>query len=644
MTRKQTLCPIIPNNTPRIIRFLTKSFSTIKDCKFSTAWLRITVTVVVAILAQRAFAQTENQLLTIATWGFGSLNAEQQGKVTSLQQRPGVASIQYVDVDNLANIQQDGWLDLTIPGKDCTARVKAKHIESFDNGDYYWYGTIVKGDGTTEEACSCYDGTINLLSADGRISGTLKVDEDLYELHDLGNNKRLLVKKDYTGLQMRCANDGSEGFQEPENGVNDRTEGNCAVKVLALYTPAARAALPDINSTINLTINQTNQAFRNSQVMASDLTLVLVGRDTVSFVETPFMRDDLDTLIIKSELQAKRNAADADIVLVFAQGDYGTNLGRAGTLTLQSERAVSLINATDALNGFTASHEIGHLFACRHESEADPTGLFEHAHCFKTGCWPFRKERRTIMYSTRDDPKTIQHYSNPNVEYKSKKTGVTDERENWRQLRANACTVATFRNQSIPALQAYISGSGFGCPCENIGMGAIVSGGAPGSYTFQWQKSNDGFNWGGVLSTASSFSVALPCEEGEGVYVRLTVMSADSQIVQKFRFFEAAMTWPGQEQICFERSTSGTGPSVASILVSPNPTNNSFSIRCDIDITSEVQIDIFDNIGRLVISNIEIAAPGNFEKNVNVYHLVRGLHLLRLTINGQETIHKIVKQ
>lgn len=248
------------------------------------------------------------------------------------------------------------------------------------------------------------------------------------------------------------------------------------------------------------------------------------------------------------------------------------------------------------------------------------------------------------MYSTRDDPKTIQHYSNPNVEYKSKKTGVTDERENWRQLRANACTVATFRNQSIPALQAYISGSGFGCPCENIGMGAIVSGGAPGSYTFQWQKSNDGFNWGGVLSTASSFSVALPCEEGEGVYVRLTVMSADSQIVQKFRFFEAAMTWPGQEQICFERSTSGTGPSVASILVSPNPTNNSFSIRCDIDITSEVQIDIFDNIGRLVISNIEIAAPGNFEKNVNVYHLVRGLHLLRLTINGQETIHKIVKQ
>lgn len=596
------------------------------------------------LLSQNALiSQTENQLLQPATWDFSNLTSEQQGKVTSLLQRPGVASIQYIDYGNLASIQQNGWLALAIPGKGCTAMVKAKHIESFDNGDYYWYGSVVKDDGTIEEGCSCYDGTVNLLSSEGRVSGTLKVDEDLYEIHDLGSNKRLLVEKDYTGLQMQCANDNSEGFQAPESSVGDRTEGNCAVKVLALYTPAARAALPDINSTINLTINQTNQTFRNSQVDACDLTLVLVGRDTVSFTEGDVMRSDLDSLIALAELQSKRDAADADIVLVFIQGSYGGDLGIAGTLTLQPGRAVAVINATHALFDYTTSHEIGHLFACRHEPEADATGPFEHAHCFKTGCWPFRKERNTIMFSVATG-NTIQHYSNPNVEYKSKKTGVTDERENWRQLKANACTVANFRNQSNPALQAFISGSGFGCPCDNIGIGAIVSGGAPGPYTFVWQQSDDGFNWSSVQSTAPSFSIHLPCEEGEGVYVRLTVTSADSQSVQTYRFFEAAITWPGQEQICFERSTNGGEFAQGNILISPNPNEGFFRVFVDLALENDVEIKVYDNTGRLVAKSQENAPLGRYEKRFDISNLASGIYVVRGRVNGNTCIKKFVKQ
>jgi len=326
----------------------------------------------------------------------------------------------------------------------------------------------------------------------GLFSGTFKIDEDFYELHDLGAGKRILLRKDYAGLFKRCGSNDSEEEEQRGEIIEDRTEGRCPVRVLALTTAAAQAALPDINGTIALAINQTNQALRNSQVYGNDLTLTLVGISTITFSESAIMRDDRESLIDNAELKIKRNTADADIVLVLVEGDYGDDfIGMAGTLTLQSERAVVIINATDALSDYNTSHELAHLFGCRHEPDADATGPIEHAHKFITGCWPFRKDRNTIMFSEVTGH-TIQHYSNPNVKYKNRGTGVTDERENWRKLRANACTVATFRNQSIPALSAHITGPYVGCLCSWITVNPIVSGG---------------------------YILELPCEEGEGVYL-----------------------------------------------------------------------------------------------------------------------------
>ena len=616
-----------------------------RNLPFKSAWLRITVFIAVVIFASKAAAQTEDQFIKPPTWGWGSLDAGQQAKVGLLQAQQTFVSIHYVDVGHLPSLQEDGWLDIQVPGKDCTARLKAKHVESHQNGDFYWHGTVVKEDGDTNEECSCYDGSVNLISLNGKITGSIKIDEDIYELHDLGQNKLVLLKKDYENHPLHCANDNSEGFQHGEEPVvEERNGGNCPVRVLALFTQNAEDALPNIQNTINLTINQTNQALRNSGVGQSDLDLVLVGVEEIDFDESNNAGNDRNSLIDDANVQDLRDDANADIVVVFAESDYGDVLGIAGTLTLQEERALCLIRATEAVNEYNTSHEIAHLFACRHEEDADPTGEFEHAFCFKTGCWPFRKHRNTIMWSTVTG-KTIQHFSNPHVKFKGKATGE-DDAHNARQLRANACTVANFRDDDIiPNLHAAISGSGYGCPCQNTGVFASVTGGAPGNYTLAWRISTDGFNWSPIQGTGTGFSVELPCEEGEGIYVQLTATSVDGQVENAFRFIEAATAWYGQEGPCMRSNGNVNDGKLGSIIVYPNPMDERIIVQGSTsEEYSKINIRLYDAFGRLLQEINKYTSGRNFAVGVETPTLSPGVYAIRVESSGRQQIFKIIKQ
>ena len=413
------------------------------------------------------------------------------------------------------------------------------------------------------------------------------------------------------------------------------------MRVLALFTPNGNNAVANIQNTINLSIAETNQALRNSQVSECDLELILVDVQEIQFTEGFSAPADRDALIGNANVQGLRNAVDADIVVVYTDENYGGIIGIAGTLTLQAERALCVIEAAEAITEFNTAHEVAHLFACRHEPEAEPTRPFEHAHEFKTGCWPFRKRRNTVMFSVTAG-RTIQHYSNPNVKFKKKATGVSDEKENWRQLEVNACTVANFRDDDVvPILIASISGDGYNCPCFGVGLSAQVSGGAPRPYQFEWRTSTDGFNWGSVQSTASSFSISLPCEIGEGVYVRLTVTSSDGQIDDTFRFIEAAENWPGQQGVCPRSSYNSNDNDVilSTRTLFPNPVNDVLYLEISEGETMPSDIVVVDVWGRLIAVSPEIDID---ERTVQIptTHLHEGMYLLKY---GQRNILKFVK-
>lgn len=221
---------------------------------------------------------------------------------------------------------------------------------------------------------------------------------------------------------------------------------------------------------------------------------------------------------------------------------------------------------------------------------------------------------------------------------------MSDEKENWRQLRANACTVANFRaDNTVPILNANISGEGYTCPCKGVGLTAQVSGGAPGPYQLEWRVSADGFNWGSVQSTASSFYISLPCEIGEGVYVRLTVTSSDGQVDNTFRFIEAAESWPGQQGVCPKSSYSSNENGDKVVLNSgtlfPNPVNDLLTLRMSDDEAMPDKISMVDVWGRIIAVSPEIDMDARTIQ-IQTTSLLDGMYFLRY---GQRNVLKFVK-
>jgi hypothetical protein len=634
-------------------KFVTKISLNVENIQSNQARLNL-ATLLLSLALTAASLRAQTQFFTEITVNPGELTSGQLTRFNKVQQQSTVVESRFVQLADLQLVQQNGWMDLAIPGK-CTARVKGKYVETSSSGDYYWSGEVVPNTTPTED-CPCQEGFVFLMENDGEIIGSMSIDGDMYELHDLGGGKSLLAKKDYEGEGItRCGNTNSEGLHPGDETIGDRNGGNCPVRVLALFTANGTAAVPNINNTISLSIFQTNEALKKSGVDESELRLVLQDIQQIPFVEGTSIVNDVNSLINNTDVQNRRNAANADIVIVYTAGAYDGVLGRAGTLTLQNERALCVIQAAEATTEFNISHEAAHLFACRHEEAADPTGVFEHAHEFELKCAPSHlRERNTVMWSVATG-NTIPHYSNPNVYYKTgfgwKKTGVVNERDNARQLRTNACTVADFRGDAvIPQLFASIQGPYFGCPCVSKNLSAQVTGGAPGNYLFAWSTSTDGFNWSSVQGTFSTFAVTLPCELGEGIYVRVTVTSVDGQVDEGFAFIESAMTWAGQTQTCPDPIIAPPGGgSVAAALqlleveAFPNPIRDKITLDFKSGVEGSVFLKLTDGYGKAFHFEELEGVTDNSRREIDIINIPPGIYFLEFRNINSTSVRKIIK-
>ncbi|MDX1910886.1 MAG: zinc-dependent metalloprotease family protein [Saprospiraceae bacterium] len=587
-------------------------------------------------------AQTTTPLFTTANWNVNTLTTSQFQKLNLLQSSSNYSNIIFVEVGDLESSQQNGWLMINIPGTTCTPILKAKQVESYSNGDYYWYGEYISDGGDTEEECYCYNGSLNIMKVNDNVFGNILIDETVYELHDIGGGKRVLAQRVYSENIGYCGHAnpqapgentaGDQGVEMPVYASN-RSESSCPVKLLALYTESARESVPNIANTINMVVNETNQAFRNSDVQIYDLEVVLVGIQEIDFDESNDIGADRDDLIADSDVQTLRNTNNADIVIIFVESDYGDVLGISGTLTLESERAYSLVRPTQTAH-YVGSHEIGHLFGCRHQLVSDDFGPIEHAYQFLTGCWPFRNKKRTLMWSQASG-KLVQHFSNPNVEYyfDGPVTGSTDA-NNAQNLKNNACTVANFRSDgAIPTLNASITGSTNACPCFNTLLAANIYGGVPGAHTISWRTSVDGFNWSAVQGTQTTFQVNVPCTEGDRIYVQLTVTSVDGQTDIAFFSVRSSTTWPGQEEPCQERNFNehfSEDSKGFEIKAFPSPANDKINISGFLNEPGQYEIVFHDLYGKIVKIVSFYADKGEFSYQCEVQSFTLGHYVASL--------------
>ena len=521
-----------------------------------------------------------------------------------------------VDFGNLAQMQDQGKIKINIPDDECEDLVfKVKSVKYINEQDYYWYGELLSS--PNEAECYCQLGSIILISSQfGRI-GYISIDDKTFELIELSQNRFALGKPDGSKFtEAECGVTNSIPYVNPDiiPDIQVRENGNCDVRCLVLYTNKALEAeggLAAINNRVNLAIAQTNQALRNSFIDDSQLRIELAGVEPLSFTETQLIRFDVNNLASTLDAQNLRSNFDADIVVLLTAGDYGSTFGIVRMIGPNDNTSYSIVQTGTATTGrFTFAHEVAHLFGARHND--DPESGIPHGHNFRTGNFIpciFGKKQLTILNKAGEADVRILHYSNPQVTYDDKKTGVNGTRDNAQQLRNTACTVAQFE-ETIRPFNVFVTGDINTCPCGGSSLGVNIFGGTSGAtYTYFGEKSIDGINWS-TLSTISTAYIppsAPPhhnCPEEDYIFVRTHVVSSDGQEDIASATIARIYEWPGQEEPCFNQSLN-ISEGYDNISVFPNPASGYIESEITLLKKGKFTIRIMDSTGKLVTTIIE---------------------------------------
>jgi|UPI000591FD03 hypothetical protein len=563
-----------------------------------------------------------------------SLSEEQ--KIT-YEKLSALGTIHYVNLNNIKQVGIDGVVEVDLPASQMPTlhfEVKNAHIEA--NGNLYWYGTLPISPDTTNDLT----GSMHFNIYNGKQFGTFSVDSLTFNFFDLGNNEHVLIQMDLEGTNpyIKCTAGNTpdttisnildnfpERISKNENQVEFREFCN-EVDVLVLHTPRAADRVGGNDIVEQIAVNEiiwSNQAFDNSAV--GDINLNFVGLEEIAFTEDVGEEPEGDFLEIINNFSELREEASADIVVVLTFGEYireaiWGEAELAGTVLEigpADESAYCLVEIDHASADRTFTHEVGHLFGCRHQPEADNTETFAKAHLFRR-CF-FCKRQETIMHTALfpnifgNTPKTIQHFSNPDVNYfPNRATGIANERDNARQLDEAVCTVATYRESSEDLMHIeMIRSNECVAPGSKMLITTQVEGGGDGIPAFEWRWSFDGINYSNVLGTNSSFLVTLQTFS-HTLFVQVKVTTSDGQMKTGTIIINVNSDCPYVDE-----STSlwnnNQQPTLILYSPQPNPARELFRFEILVKETQNITLTLCD-------------ANGVIKKTINNGKLPVGLH------------------
>ena len=208
------------------------------------------------------------------------------------------------------------------------------------------------------------------------------------------------------------------------------TAGDATIDVAVVYTPAARAAVADVEVVIDLLIRNTNHALQGSGVPHR---IALVARSEVQYTESGDSRADLSRLANPSdgqmdEVHALRDRVGADLVhLIVLEPDPET-CGRAlrpGAFSLSGISCGSM----------TFAHELGHNLGLRHdryqvlqhERGPDPHPAHGYVNQFASDSPPAKRWRTIMSYPAYCQPffcLQLFRFSNPRQTWNDDPMGI----------------------------------------------------------------------------------------------------------------------------------------------------------------------------------------------------------------------------
>ncbi|MEO0273375.1 MAG: T9SS type A sorting domain-containing protein [candidate division WOR-3 bacterium] len=544
----------------------------------------------------------------------------------------------------LATTQSNGEISVQIPGHTCSpVKFKARDVEYESDSLYNWFGTIVP-----QDSCNCSSGYLLITSGDFGKIGQLAVGWDLYDLIELSSTRYILARydtvmsEDLEDCPLRYSNIDSH---IAEVGASDRNTGNCDVRCLILYTPAALAAAPNIGGITNFSINQINTALKNSAVTPSQLRIVLAGALPLAFTESDDIIADVNAINMDSTSNALRIAMRADIVVLFTNGtsgNYPSFAGFASGIGPNPAFTHAIVQVNRAIGPtYTFSHEVGHLLGARHEISDDANPGIAHAWSFKSCCG----HKKTIMHTNSGRGSKVLNYSNPNVHYCGSPTGDAVMADNAATIRAASCTVANFDSSAFGLTARFIGYHDiYACACENTFTVEVEAlGGATGGYTFQWYISNDGINWAPYLGYGNYVHVPVPCNVGDRLFVRAVITSSDNQTITVSRVIEAAYEWPGQEFPCARDKNTNVSKTESSIQVFPNPAQNMWTIAYSWPSDQNIQFQLVSLTGQILMKGSSYFNKGDGFFSIANSHLSNGVYFLSIITKGNPIVLKLLK-
>lgn len=380
---------------------------------------------------------------------------ERDSVVAGLRAERSTAAVTAFQVDTAALAYDTQSFGITLGKRQITVlRTSAGYAE---DGSLLWNGGVagkfVPGDGPQPSDPAELLNTVALVKSGREITGTLRIDGQLYKLlpvkgghvlaaideskmppeHPEAEYKKLLI--DNIGVEMPI---------KPTAATAAGTKASTTIRVMIVVTNAAAAKIGNVTNFANLAISETNTGYTNSGV---DIAMQLAGVYTTSYVESGSFSTDLARIRGTTDgymdsIHSLRNTNAADVVMLVI--DNASSCGLASAIGATATTAFAAAHYSCATGYYSFGHEIGHLQSARHDPANDPTSTpyaYGHGYQYPAGGW------RTIMaYACSTGTcNRINYWSNPAKLRSGVPMGTTTTHHNQRVLNNTKATIAAFR-------------------------------------------------------------------------------------------------------------------------------------------------------------------------------------------------------
>ncbi|MFK8005437.1 MAG: zinc-dependent metalloprotease [Saprospiraceae bacterium] len=528
-------------------------------------------------------------------------------KFNVIQNQKYVSSIKPIEFGELATNQENGKIKIELPDNNCGELIyQVDDIEYLSEENYTWNGYLIGKD-----SCQCFEGKMMLFKEGVNLNAHITVDDEVYGIKSIGGGGSVIIKYDFDNVAIPICGvlneEGTNNNIKPPS-ASTRNEEFCNVDVLVLYNASANLD-GNINGTIGLSMHQTEIALQRSGISDCELKLFLLDAIEIDFDQSSTLGMEFDLAQITTDYADERVNLGADIVIFLTGDDYEVQLidgstidvfGLAGTRfpETEEENMFCIVEADAATSGkYTFAHEIAHLFGAGHND--DSRSGIPHGHNFQTRHGLFnlcKQDRGTIMSNLADGKDQVLNYSNPDVEFWSKATGVDETNDNAEQIKNTACIVAEMQSGNQSNLAVAIDGPTSGCDGEPAGLEAVVCC-AEAPYVYQWFVSEDGgITFEDITGPNNPESIlwAFPPNVGFIDFIKLEVTSADGQVASDIHKLKTT---------CYDGYYGLISNDDNQIYVYPNPTKSDISIILNLTENSQGQLNIYDLSGNKVLQS-----------------------------------------